>query len=196
MTNRTTERMSTSPDANELLDRSAALLQSQSTLIDTLLRRCKDLHNDVEILRGTVKATVAERDKALARGEAKDAEIREIMADLAARTNQTVRLNAQVDVLLSKDGRNYCMKVEAERDAARAKLADAEKDARVLVNGLDVIRDTLMAERDAARAYWDDPRRDGSKATVPWDDKYLNELWKARVRDQIESALIAVGVIQ
>ena len=48
----------------------------------------------------------------------------------------------------------------------------------------------------ASRAYWDSPRRDGSKATVPWDDKYLNELWKARVRDQIESALIAVGVIQ
>lgn len=55
--------MSPSPDANELLDRSAALLQSQSTLIDTLLRRCKDLHNDAEILRGTVKATVAERER-------------------------------------------------------------------------------------------------------------------------------------
>ena len=48
----------------------------------------------------------------------------------------------------------------------------------------------------ASRAYWDSPRRDGSKATIPWDDKYMDEKWKARVRDQIESALIAIGVIE
>lgn len=47
----------------------------------------------------------------------------------------------------------------------------------------------------ASRAYWDGPRRDGSKATIPWDDKYLDEKWKCRVRDQIEAALISVGVI-
>ena len=48
----------------------------------------------------------------------------------------------------------------------------------------------------ASRAYWDSPRRDGSKATVPWDDECLVEPWKARVRERIESALIAIGVIQ
>jgi hypothetical protein len=38
-----------------------------------------------------------------------------------------VRLNAQVELLLSKDGRNYCLKVEKERDEARAELAKCKE---------------------------------------------------------------------
>lgn len=84
----------------------------------------------------------------------------------------------------------------AERDEARAcfsaeKSANEELHKRV---SEQMTREEIIEK--ASRAYWDGPRRDGSKATVPWDDKYLNELWKARVRDQIEAALIAIGVIQ
>lgn len=173
--------MSPSPDANELLDRSAALLQSQSTLIETLLRRCKDLYNDAEILRGTVKATVAERDEARAR---------------LTKQNESMKNLDRVGMEATIAMRDDIVRLGRERDEARAcfsaeKSANEELHKRV---SEQMPREEIIEK--ASRAYWDGPRRDGSKATVPWDDKYLNELWKARVRDQIESALIAVGVIQ
>lgn len=65
----------------------------------------------------------------LAAGETQDAFKRECAEHavtkgaLDAMKEQNVRLNAQVEVLLSKDGRNYCMRVEAERDAARAEVS-------------------------------------------------------------------------
>lgn len=78
---------------------------------------------------------------------------------LAAERERNTRLNAQVEVLLSKDGRNYCLKVEAERDAARAELArmtaerDNQQDQKIALRGkLDEAQTYRQAGHDAALA--------------------------------------------
>jgi hypothetical protein len=74
--------------------------------------------------------------------------LQQALADLAAERERNVRLNAQVEVLLGKDGRNYCLKVEAERDEANALLKKARyfldpmgpvdpNDRRACINTID-----------------------------------------------------------
>ena len=172
-----TDNMNNMNGPIELLDRAKELAQGQSVLIETLLQRCKDLTNDVEILRGTIRETVAQRNEALAKfveaerrademeGKAGEwiamdfhkeriaairSEHNKVLAELSDMKEQNARLRAHVDGLMGKDGRTYCIKVEAERDRALAASKHWEAEKEMAYGKLLKAEDELAAMKERA----------------------------------------------
>lgn len=114
-------------------------------------------------------------------------EWQQALADLAAERERNIRLNAQVEVLLGKDGRNYCLKVEAERDAALNERANFLSELAV---------QKLRAERAEASLTTMVERADNDRLQKAHDHQYnmaglmLREAEKnGRERDEAKALL-------